>query len=52
MSLDYDHGDVLTASQRWTYIGSGVAHRNFLATVGSLTPSGKARLEEAPPVLT
>jgi len=39
-------------AQRWTYIGSGITHPNFLATVGSLTPSGKARLEEAAPVFT
>ena len=92
MRLDYDYGDVLTASQRINWriediIGDGkeldfdkpflpeslaqvgrlpflddyeqlalnhirATHPNFLATVGSLTPSGKARLEEAAPVFT
>ena len=36
-------------AQRWTYIGSGITHPNFLATVGSLMPLGRARLEEAAP---
>lgn len=33
-------------ANRWTYLGSGMSHPEFLATVGRLAPSQRARLEE------
>jgi hypothetical protein len=36
-------------AQRWTYIGSGVCHPNFLATLGALHPPSRKRLEEVAP---
>jgi hypothetical protein len=39
-------------AQRWTFIGSGITHPNFLASVGLLTPSGRARLEDAAPAFS
>lgn len=32
-------------ANRWTYLGSGMSHPNFLATVGKISPSSRARLE-------
>lgn len=34
---------------RWTYIGSGMTHPNFLATIGALSPAGRKRIEEIAP---
>jgi hypothetical protein len=34
-------------ANRWTYIGSGMSHPNFLATVGELNPAMRATLEGA-----
>lgn len=33
-------------ANRWTYLGSGMTHPNFLATVERLMPAAKKRLEE------
>jgi hypothetical protein len=33
-------------ANRWTYLGSGMAHPNFLATLGKLNPESKKRLEQ------
>jgi hypothetical protein len=45
--------DRLTAqqhqAQRWTFIGSGMGHPSFLATVGSLHPESRDRLVEIVP---
>lgn len=30
---------------RWTYLGSGMTHPNFLATVGELNPAARTRIE-------
>jgi len=34
---------------RWTFIGSGMTHQNFLGTLGQLSPAGRKRVEEAAP---
>jgi len=34
---------------RWTYLGSGMTHENFLGTVGDLTPAGREKLEGVAP---
>src|SRR5262245_3946898 len=36
-------------ANRWTYIGSGMNHPNFLATAESLSPEWKAKLEQIAP---
>lgn len=45
--------DMLTAqqhqAQRWTFIGSGMSHPNFLATVGTLHPESRKNLVEIAP---
>lgn len=35
---------------RWTFLGSGMTHANFLATLERLSPSLRQRLEEVAPV--
>jgi hypothetical protein len=37
-------------ANRWTYLGSGMAHPNFLATLGKLNPESKKRIEQIAPV--
>jgi hypothetical protein len=34
---------------RWTFLGTGMSHRNFLATVELLQPGSAARLAEIVP---
>jgi hypothetical protein len=36
-------------ANRWTYIGSGMSHPNFLETVAKLSPDMRAKLEAAAP---
>lgn len=36
-------------SNRWTYLGSGMTHANFLATLERISPSSRARLEQLAP---
>lgn len=36
-------------AQRWTFIGSGMTHPNFLATVGQMAPAARAKLEQIAP---
>jgi hypothetical protein len=52
-SLRPAHRDELLRRQhqanRWTYIGSGMSHPNFLTTVGGLDPDARAALEAAAP---
>jgi len=36
-------------AMRWTFIGSGMTHANFLATVGALAPAARAAIEAAAP---
>lgn len=35
---------------RWTFIGSGMTHPNFLGTLGQLSSEGRKRIEEVSPV--
>ena len=37
-------------ANRWTYLGSGMTHPRFLATLEKLSPAQKARIEEIAPV--
>jgi hypothetical protein len=34
-------------SQRWTFLGSGMSHPNFLATVQDLNPASRQQIEQA-----
>lgn len=34
---------------RWTYIGSGMTHPQFRATLGAITPAGRARIDAVAP---
>ena len=36
-------------AQRWTYIGSGISHPNFLVSVGALDPAARERLVKVAP---
>ena len=33
-------------ANRWTYLGSGMTHERVLATLGSLSPAARKRVEE------
>jgi hypothetical protein len=37
-------------ANRWTYLGSGMTHQNFMATLEQLGPACRARIEEVAPV--
>jgi len=37
---------------RWTFLGSGMTHANFLATLQALRPAGRARVEEIAPAFS
>lgn len=41
--------DALRAGLRWTYLGTGMTHPNFLATVGSIKPEARERIEQMAP---
>jgi hypothetical protein len=45
--------EAFTATQlqanRWTYLGSGMTHPNFLETLGSLSPAARTKLEQLTP---
>lgn len=34
---------------RWTFIGSGMTHQNFLGTLGRISPDGRKRVEDVAP---
>lgn len=36
-------------AQRWTYLGTGMTHANFLATLENLRPSARQRVEDVAP---
>jgi hypothetical protein len=40
---------VQTKSIRWTFLGSGMTHANFLHTVGELKPEARIRIEQIAP---
>jgi len=37
---------------RWTYLGSGMSHENFLATADLVKPGSRPRLEEVAPLFS
>jgi hypothetical protein len=37
-------------ANRWTYLGTGMTHPNFLGTLGALSESQRKRIEEVAPV--
>jgi hypothetical protein len=37
---------------RWTYLGSGMTHPNFLNTVGEFSPTGRKQIEEMAPAFS
>ncbi len=39
-------------ANRWTYLGSGMTHEQFLATLGDLSPSARKRVEEVAPAFS
>ena len=49
-----DNRDAIIAQQhqagRWTYIGSGMVHERFIATLESMSPRAAARIAEAAPL--
>jgi hypothetical protein len=36
-------------ANRWTYLGSGMTHKNFLETLGNLSPAKRSLLESVSP---
>ncbi|HSE98072.1 MAG TPA: hypothetical protein VLD57_07345, partial [Blastocatellia bacterium] len=36
-------------ANRWTYIGSGMTHKNFLATLASIHTGARERIEQIAP---
>lgn len=36
-------------ANRWTYLGSGMTHQNFLATIGGLAPGARTQVTELAP---
>ena len=41
--------EVQRQANRWTYLGSGMTHPNFLATLGSISPAGRKKVEGVAP---
>jgi len=41
--------DVQRQANRWTYLGSGMTHPNFLATLGGISPAGRKQVEGVAP---
>jgi hypothetical protein len=41
--------EVQRQALRWTFLGSGMTHENFLATVDAVQPAARVRLEELAP---
>lgn len=48
-----DHREALLAHQhqalRWTYIGSGMTHPNFVETLGAISPASRDRIAQVAP---
>jgi hypothetical protein len=42
--------EVQHQANRWTFIGSGMTHQNFLTTLEGLLPQGRARVEQIAPI--
>jgi len=41
--------EVERQAMRWTFLGSGMTHPNFLATVGALSPAARRQVEQMAP---
>lgn len=41
--------DVQDQANRWTYLGSGMTHPNFLETVGRISPAARSHIEQTAP---
>lgn len=41
--------DAVLKGMRWTYLGTGMTHPNFLATVEQITPEARAQIESMAP---
>jgi hypothetical protein len=41
--------EVQCQANRWTYLGSGMTHPNFLATLGGISPAGRKKVEGVAP---
>jgi len=39
----------MTKGMRWTYLGTGMTHPNFLATVEAIKPETRAQIEAMAP---
>lgn len=44
--------DIQTQANRWTYLGSGMTHPNFLATLKDLSPEARERIEQIAPAFS
>ena len=42
--------DAVLKGMRWTYLGTGMTHPNFLATVEQISPEGKKQIEAMAPM--
>ena len=55
-ALSAEETDLFFAVQqqamRWTFLGSGMSHRNFLATVELVKPGSRLRLEQVAPLFS
>ena len=40
----------MTKGMRWTYLGTGMTHANFLATIEQISPEGRRQIEEMAPM--
>jgi hypothetical protein len=41
--------EVQRQANRWTYLGSGMTHPSFLATLGAISPAGRKKVEGVAP---
>jgi hypothetical protein len=53
-NLSKSERETMTAAvlkgMRWTYLGTGMTHPNFLATVEQISPEGKKQIEAMAPM--
>jgi hypothetical protein len=42
--------DAVLKGMRWTYLGTGMTHPNFLATVEAIKPEARKQIEEMAPM--
>jgi hypothetical protein len=55
-SLSLEERDIFMKVQhqanRWTYLGSGMTHKNFLETLGTISPAKRAMIEGIAPTFS